>query len=226
MTIAIESAATPLRVLLRRMLFGCMVSLAGVAGLLTLGGALQTGSTLLAFDAALMASLRTGVAPVVLQVAAVLTHLADSATLTVLCLGVALVLLARQQRTLAWGWVLALAGNGLLNQTLKQVYDRARPLNLEGTALASGLSFPSGHSSGALVAYGMLSYLALRLLPPRWHLPLLLAAVSLTLTVGVSRVLLRVHFPSDVLAGFASGTAWLALCITLLELCRWRQARR
>jgi undecaprenyl-diphosphatase len=227
----IEPAAAPrrrvllLRMLLIRMVLGCAVMLVGVAGLLALAGALHPGSRLLEFDAAMLASMRTNVAPAVLPVAAVLTHLADPITLTVLGFGVALVLLFQRQWPLALGWVLALGGNGLLNQTLKQVYGRARPLALDGGVLADGLSFPSGHSSGALVACGMLSYVALRLLPPRWHQPALLAAVVLTLAVGASRLLLRVHFASDVLAGFASGLAWLALCITTLECCRSWQAR-
>lgn len=88
--------------------------------------------------------------------------------------------------------------------------------------LTAGFSFPSGHSSGSVVAYGMLAYLSLRLLPVRWHLPSLLAMVALALTVGASRLFLGVHFASDVMAGFASGIAWLALCITSIEYIRWR----
>ena len=88
--------------------------------------------------------------------------------------------------------------------------------------LEHGFSFPSGHSSGSVVAYGMLAYLALRLLPIRWHLPGLLATVALAFTVGASRLFLGVHFASDVIAGFASGAAWLAMCITLIERMRWR----
>lgn len=98
-------------------------------------------------------------------------------------LGIALVLVVRGQRALALGWVLALAGNSMLNPALK-------------------------------------------LLPARWPLPALLAAVTVVVSVGASRVFLRVHFASDVLAGFASGTAWLALCITGMELVRWRRAGR
>jgi undecaprenyl-diphosphatase len=137
-----------------------------------------------------------------------------------------LVLMARRQRGLALVWVLAIAGNGLLNLSLKRLIGRVRPLDPEGGVLVQGLSFPSGHSSGAVVAYGMLAYLALRWLPKAWRWPVLVAALVLVVTVGISRVVLRVHFASDVAAGFASGSAWLALCITSDELVRWWRARR
>ena len=101
-----------------------------------------------------------------------------------------------------------------------------RPLRDDGLVLAQGFSFPSGHSSGAVVAYGMLAYIALRFVPPRWHLALVLAAVSLVFMIGASRIFLRVHFASDVIAGFASGTAWLAVCIASVELTRWYTTRR
>ena len=156
---------------------------------------------------------------------AALTHLGDTATLTGLCIGLAVALVVAGHHGLALGWVTAVAGNGLLNQALKNHFGRVRPLQPDALFSAQGLSFPSGHSSGAVVAYGMLAYLALRLLPPRWHLVMVLAALALIFTVGTSRVWLGVHFASDVLAGFASGTAWLALCVTSMELLRgWRRS--
>lgn len=157
-----------------------------------------------------------------LQVFFALTHFGDTNTLAALCIAIALVLIACGRRGFAFGWVVAVAGNGLLIMTLKQVFGRVRPLNMEGFVLEHGFSFPSGHSSGSVVAYGMLAYLSLRLLPVRWHLPSLLAMVALALTVGASRLFLGVHFASDVMAGFASGIAWLALCIASIEYIRWR----
>jgi undecaprenyl-diphosphatase len=178
------------------------------------------------FDQTIADAMRANLAPRALQVFAKLTHLADTATLTVLCVIGTLVLLIRSQRGLALAWVLAIAGNGVLNQSLKQLIGRVRPLDPAGALPAQGLSFPSGHSSGAVVAYGMLAYLALRLLPKPWHLPVLVAALVLAFTVGISRVVLRVHFASDVAAGIASGSAWLALIITSAELVReWRGTR-
>jgi undecaprenyl-diphosphatase len=210
-----------MRPILRSCGIGSAVILAGVIVFASLAGALTPGSPLIRFDQATSDALRANLAPRALQAFAALTHLADTVTLTVLCVVGTLVLVARCQRGLAFVWVLAIAGNGILNESLKRLIGRARPLDPEGSLLVPGLSFPSGHSSGAVVAYGMLAYLALRLLPKAWHLPALVAALALALTVSISRVALRVHFASDVVAGFASGSAWLALCITSLELVRW-----
>lgn len=188
------------------------------AGFFTvLAGKLDVGLDLGRADQVFSDALRVHVQPATLAVFALLTHLADTAVLTGLCIGVAMVLVALRRPALALGWVIAVGGNGLLNHSLKQVFARARPLHTDGLALAPGFSFPSGHSSGAVAAYGMLAYLALRLLPAKWHLPALLTAVAIAFSVGVSRLFLRVHFASDVLAGFLSGAAWLAVCIMGLE---------
>jgi undecaprenyl-diphosphatase len=200
--------------------------LAGVLVFVWLASALTAGSPLIRFDQTVSDALRAHLAPQAVQLFAALTHLADTATLTALCVVGTLVLVARRQHGLALAWVLAIAGNGILNQSLKLLIGRVRPLDPEGGVLVQGLSFPSGHSSGALVAYGMVAYLSLRLLPKAWHRPVLVAALALAFTVGISRVVLRVHFASDVAAGFASGLAWLALCITSAELVRWWRARR
>ena len=181
---------------------------------------LGAGGGLRAADAIFLQALRPGVSPAASQFFAGLTHAADTATLTALCSAGAVMLLVRRQRLLAAAWVLAIAGNGLLNTGLKQSFGRLRPAHLQGDLAEPGLSFPSGHSSGAVVAYGMAAYLALRLLPGRWHLPAMLLAVALAFSVGASRLVLQVHFASDVFAGFASGSAWLALCITGLAAAR------
>lgn len=206
-----------------RTMVGCAIILAGAGVFALLARQLGAGEALPRADQALTDALRVSMPRAALQVFATLTHLADTTTLTGLCIVMALALITLGRRWLALGWVVALAGNGLLNQTLKQIFSRVRPLYPDSFVLAQGFSFPSGHSSGAVVACGMLAYLALRLLPQRWHLPALIAALALAFTVGASRLFLSVHFASDVVAGFASGTAWLALCVTSIELIRWRR---
>ena len=111
-------------------------------------------------------------------------------------------------------------GHAALNLTLKEVFARVRPLHEHGLVFEPGFSFPSGHSSGSVVAYGMLAYLLVRALPPVWHLPVVLAATAAAFAIGCSRVFRQVHFASDVIAGVASGLAWLVVCITSVELTR------
>ncbi len=199
---------------------GIVTLLLGAGCFTVLAGQLDAGLKLGLADQVFTNALLVHVSPPALQVFAMLTHLADTAVLTGLCIGVGVALVALGRPGLAFGWVVAVAGNGLLNHSLKQVFARVRPLHSDGLALAQGFSFPSGHSSGALVAYGMLAYLALRLLPARWHLPALLTAVAIVFSVGASRLFLRVHFASDVVAGFMSGVGWFALCIMSMEFLR------
>ena len=172
------------------------------------------------FDSVLARTLSQSLPTGALRGFAWLTRLGDPPWLMVLVVLVGTALLWRGQRRLALAWVAAGAGNGLLNRALKQVFERVRPLHEHGFAVADGFSFPSGHTSGAVVVYGMLAVLVLRLAPPRWHLPAVLGLVALVFSIGCSRVLLQVHWASDVLAGFASGLAWLTVCV--LASRRWR----
>ena len=216
----------PPAVLLLKIAAGLGVLLAAAAVFAEIAEQLGTGGVMALADTALTASIRAHAGAGTLQVFAVITHLGDPLLLMLLGMAVAAWLGWRGQRSLALGWVLALGGNALLNPLLKRVFERVRPVHEHGLATALGWSFPSGHTSGATVAYGMLAYVMLRTLPPVWHLPALLSATALAFTVGCSRVFLQVHFASDVVAGFASGTAWLMVCVLSVESSqRWRLMR-
>jgi len=175
-------------------------------------------------------AVRRGIGPTVFLFFSNITHLADTVTVTVLCIAGTLTLLWLRRRWLALLVVVAIAGNALLNITLKAIFARARPVHDPAIELVRGFSFPSGHSSGAVVAYGMLAYVLIRCLSPahaaRFRLLLVLAATALAFTIGSSRIFIQAHFATDVLAGFASGSAWLAVCIVSAEWLRHvRQAR-
>ncbi len=199
--------------------FALVVSAAGVFASLAenLTGGPEMGELDLVFSAAL----RQTVSMETLRVFAHITQLGDPNTIIGLGVLVGAVLLVSRHRWLAAGWVMALAGNGLLNQALKKVFERVRPVHDHGLVVELGYSFPSGHTSGSVVAYGMLAYLFIRLVPRAWHLPALLCAAAVAFATGCSRVFLQVHFATDVLAGFASGTVWLAVCIGSIELTRY-----
>ncbi|HVE48971.1 MAG TPA: phosphatase PAP2 family protein [Casimicrobiaceae bacterium] len=173
-------------------------------------------------DDALTAAIRRSVAPPVLQLFAAITVLANTSMLWMIAIGGALLFLWRRDYLLAWIWLVAIGGNGVLTRVLKDLFARQRPRFEHDLITAQGWSFPSGHSSGAIVAYGMLAYVLIRRTPSTWHLPIVLLATTIAYITGCSRIFLQVHHASDVLAGFASGLAWLAICVTAAELIQRR----
>jgi undecaprenyl-diphosphatase len=109
-----------------------------------------------------------------------------------------------------------------MNRILKSIFERTRPLHDHGLALEEGWSFPSGHASGSMLVYGLLAYLIVRNTRSVWHLPVTLTGAALVVFVGSSRVLLQVHYLSDILAGYACGAVWVGGCIAALAAVRWR----
>lgn len=205
---------------------GGMVVLVAAALFAAVARQLGDGRTLQLADDALSRSVTAQTPAAALDAFRWLTHFGEPLVLIVLGIAVALALWVAKHRGLAAGWVAATAGNAILNPSLKAIFARTRPLYEGLPSPASGYSFPSGHSSGAMVTYGMLAYLAWRLLPPRWHVPVSMLATAVVLTTACSRVFLQVHFASDVLAGLCSGAAWLTVCIVSCEHARHRLSRR
>ncbi|EIM02079.1 phosphoesterase PA-phosphatase [Rhodanobacter thiooxydans] len=169
------------------------------------------------FDAGLAESLRAQLPLPVLRGIAAITHLGDLWWIAPAAVVVAAFLLLRRHWQLAGVWMVALLGIMPINGGLKALFRRVRPLHDHGFVVEPGWSFPSGHAFGSIVFYGMLAYVLLRLLPPRFHRAVIAAAVLLVGVVGLSRVLLQVHYFSDVVAGYAAGAAWLVLCIGAAE---------
>lgn len=116
------------------------------------------------------------------------------------------VLLVRRRGRDAGFATLALGGGLLLNKALKLAFARPRPvLDWPAAEIQTTFSFPSGHAMATTTLATVLTALAWR---SRWRWPVALAAWGFALSVSVSRVLLGVHFPSDVVAGAAIGIAW------------------
>jgi undecaprenyl-diphosphatase len=168
-------------------------------------------------DQAFLDALRAGMPQRMVKDSAWITWFGDGRTLALLCIVAAAALLARAEKALTLAVLVAIGGNGIINAVLKRSFERVRPPHATGLPEAHGWSFPSGHASGAVVAYGILAYVLVRTLPSRWHLPVVMSATALAFSVGWSRIVLEAHFVSDVLAAFASGIAWLALVLTVTE---------
>ena len=119
---------------------------------------------------------------------------------------------------------LALGGSALLNLAAKQLFARERPSLWESIAPEDTFSFPSGHAMGSMTLAWVCLLLAWR---TRWRWPVVAAAVLFTGLVGLSRVYLGVHYPSDILAGWSAASVWAASCFFLVFRHRrrpWQEA--
>jgi undecaprenyl-diphosphatase len=108
---------------------------------------------------------------------------------------------------------LALAGSALLNLAAKHVYARTRPALWESIAPETTFSFPSGHAMGSMTLAWVCVLLAWR---TRWRWPVTISAIALTLLVGLSRIYLGVHYPSDILAGWTVASVWAVSCFFMV----------
>jgi membrane-associated phospholipid phosphatase len=113
---------------------------------------------------------------------------------------------------------IALGGSALLNLAAKAIFARERPSLWESIAPETTYSFPSGHAMGSMTLAWVLVLLAWR---TRWHWPVLGLMVPFVVLVGLSRVYLGVHYPSDILAGWAVASAWVA--VVFLSMYRVRR---
>lgn len=108
------------------------------------------------------------------------------------------------RRRTAWLFAVTVAGAEIFEELLKLVFRRPRPPAFFGLAESTGYSFPSGH---AVVSLTFFSALALFVMPRRWLY--YIAAALPVAAIGYSRIYLGVHYPSDVLAGWAAAAVWL-----------------
>lgn len=200
------------------------VAIVGFVVFVEIADEITEHGTLAQFDAQLARALSTHVDLPTLETFALVTHLGDPAVTIGLAVLVALYLLVRRWWVHAVVWVLATGVGAILTKLLKHHFERTRPIHDHALTAAEGWSFPSGHASGAVLVYGMLGYLLIRHVPRPWHIPIALITVTVVTFVGFSRVILQVHYLSDVIAGFAIAAGWAALCASALEVVR-RQAR-
>lgn len=156
-----------------------------------------------------------------------LTALGGGTILTLVTLVAIGSLLAQRKRAEALFIAFAVGGGGLLSDLLKIGYARPRPDLVAHLVEVSSASFPSGHAMNSAVTYLTLGVLLARAVPDRWLKAYVLwVGVLLTLIVGFSRVYLGVHWPTDVLAGWAIGSAWAGLCWIVAEQLRLRRGSR
>ncbi|SPB15292.1 hypothetical protein NOV72_02518 [Caballeronia novacaledonica] len=195
----------------------------GAAAFVAIATRIARGTAFSSADQRLLDAVRDGTPAFVARWFAGLTHLGDPWFLTLMCALMCAALILTRRFGLAVYLAATTSAGGLFNQALKAMMRRDRPTG-STVPLPESFAFPSGHTFGSIVCYGMCAYVLLRLAPTRRDPFIVGLACFIVLAIGTSRVVIGVHFPGDVIGGFASGGAWLAACIGVAELAR-RQAR-
>ncbi|WP_247882889.1 phosphatase PAP2 family protein [Azospirillum sp. TSA2s] len=198
---------------------GCLLMFLWLAGEVTEG---DTG----VFDRTILLAFRNAadptrpLGPIWLEtLARDITSLGSTTVLTIMTLFMIGLLLLLRARLEALQVIGAMGGGSLLNTVLKHLFDRQRPDLLPHVVEAMNASFPSGHATMSTVAYLILGTALTRLSLARLvKVYILCGAVSLPLLIGLSRIYLGVHWPTDVLAGWCLGASWALLWWMVL---RW-----
>ena len=134
---------------------------------------------------------------------------------------IALAYLIHGERHHATWLVVTVFGGGALGFGLKEFVGRARPVLPDPVSTAPGLSFPSGHALGASIGCCLLLLITLRFLPRGGRIAAVAAAALIVGSVALARVVLGVHFVTDVLAGITLGIGWVA--VTTWAYVAWRR---
>lgn len=157
-----------------------------------------------------------------------ITGLGGYAILTLLTIAAVAYLLMTGRRAAALLVLAAIVGGTLLSTGLKMGFERPRPDLVPHATRIYTASFPSGHAMLSAITYLTLGALLTRVEKSRRIKAFIMGlAIAMTLLVGISRVYLGVHWPSDVLAGWSVGAAWAALCwFVALQLQRRGQVEK
>ena len=158
--------------------------------------------------------------PELAKAAEVVSDVFDPNVFRVALTVVAVVYLIHGGRHHATWLVVTVFGGAALGFALKEIVGRARPVLPDPVSAAPGLSFPSGHALGASIGCCLLLLITLRFLSRRGRIAAVIAAGLIVGLVALARVVLGVHFVSDVLAGIALGIGWVA--VTTWAYVAWR----
>lgn len=201
---------------------GLILALLGLWGLSELTEGVLEGDTA-ELDRAALLWLNERSTPWLDQAALEVTVMADTLVIVLVAVVAASLLWLLRERAHAWLVVVAVGGAGAITPVLKATFDRPRPqvFELRGAVAEHSAAYPSGHATMAMVTLVTLAFIVHRLSPGRGaSVAAALLAGATILLIGLSRLYLGLHFPSDVLAGFGVGFAWAVLCAVTVQALR------
>lgn len=193
---------------------GQRILITGVVGILVLGTLLLHKY---GFDTKILLAIQKLHTPISDRIMLGITYLGEPATLLSICLGLGIGPLFKDRRSQATTLGIAALSAFSLNYWLKMLFGRARPELWNRIIDVRLHSFPSGHAMMSMVIYGFLSYMLAKQFP-QWRGQIFISTAILITAIGFSRLYLGVHWPTDVVAGYAAGLMCLIVCIFILEL--------
>ncbi len=162
------------------------------------------------FDSAVRNFIHRSSSPPLTAAMRALTNIGNVGTVITAAVAVSLALLFKQRVWDAAFLAISIAGGGFLMWLLKILFHRQRPAPYFGITVPSDYSFPSGHALVAVCFYGTLAaILATHQSRQVVRVSIWIFAVLMMIGIGVSRIYLGVHYPSDVLAGYLAATFWV-----------------
>lgn len=164
--------------------------------------------------------------PLVLEALEVISWLGKPLLLGIIVSAAAVFVWRRGRRRLAVFLVVTVVGGGLVDTAVKVLVDRPRPVVDHPIVTAFGKSFPSGHAMSSIVTYGALLLVFLPVLRGRRRVAAIATTALLVLAIGSSRLMLGVHFVTDVVGGYVLGLAWLVAAVAAFEIWRTEEGRR
>jgi undecaprenyl-diphosphatase len=177
------------------------------------------------FDQAVREWVHSYASPAVTRVMNAISLLGYNILIFELVIALAVFAKLRWRRAAVW-LTMAMVGSLVLDLTLKYIYHRTRPTAYFGMAPHS-YSFPSGHAMCSFCFYGVLAgLLSARTKPLGWRLFIWFTAAALVIAIGLSRIYLGVHYPSDVVAGYLAATVWVGTIILLDHLRKVRSRKK
>lgn len=180
-------------------------------------------SETLRFDNLVRAAVHSGASPALTRLMQIMSWIGSVNFLggfVILCVALFLYLRWRRAALLV---LIAVAGAIPLDTILKATFHRARPTPFFGTPLPASYSFPSGHALFSVCVFGVLAAVTTTRLRQSWLRAVLWGvAAALVVLIGLSRIYLGVHYPSDVIAGYLAAGIWIS---TIALVDRWWRRR-
>lgn len=158
-------------------------------------------------------------APVLNGVMLFITYLGDWQVVLALTLIICAILAFKKNWPYIAAILFATGGGEIMVWLIKNFTRRMRPSAGSGIVSETSFSFPSGHAFISVAFYGLLIYFLSRGIKSRFgKMAFAVVGALLALAIGISRIYLGVHWPTDVLAGFILGAAWLAITVKILKI--------